>query len=125
MIRLRDNQFDKNAPPIDNLSADKLSLVDEYSGYTLAKLREKSNGNLITLGKVKQETDEDPAFFTLTGSGNEYALHTSNLMGVLRLRDPGNGTSVQIEVHSRFDEDSSQSFLNYLLSKVWYDYSTG
>ena len=85
----------------------------------LADLRKKSNGNLITLGKVKKETDEDPAFFTLTGSGNEYALHTSNLMGVLRLRDPKNGTSVQIEVHSRFDKGNNQSFLNYLLSKVF------
>ena len=119
MIRLRDNHFDKNAQKIDNLSADKLSLLDEYSGSTLAKLREKSNGNLITLGRVKKESEEDPAFFTRRGEGENCCLETSNLMGVLRLRDHQKGTSVQIEVHSRFDEDNSQSFLNYLLSKVF------
>ena len=94
MIRLRDNHFDKNAQKIDNLSADKLSLLYEYSGNTLAKLREKSNGNLITLGRVKKESEEDPAFFTLSQKENKYALHTSNLMGVLRLRDHQKGTSV-------------------------------
>ena len=96
-----------------------LSLLKNYSGDTLSKLREKSQGNLITLGRVKKESEEDPAFFTLCGKDNNYCLETSNLMGVLRLRDPENGTSVQIEVHSRFDEDNSQSFLNYLLSKVF------
>ena len=119
MIRLRDNQFDKNAPQIANLSADKLALLDEYSGNTLAKLREKSNGNLITLGRVKKESEEDPAFFTRRGEGENCCLETSNLMGVLRLRDHQKGTSVQIEVHSRFDKGNSQSFLNYLLSKVF------
>ena len=138
MIRLRDNRFDTLARKFEkkekilffpedkkeklkthSLDVNGYELLKEYSGKTLAKLREESNGNLITLGKVKKESEEDPAFFTLTGSGNEYALHTSNLMGVLRLRDPENGTSVQIEVHSRFDQDNNQSFLNYLLSKVF------
>ena len=115
IIRLRDNREVKIEKSADNVR----NLLEKYSGYTLAKLREKSNGNLITLGRVKKEENDDPAFFTLTGSGNEYALHTSNLMGVLRLRDPENGTSVQIEVHSRFDKGENQPFLNYLLSKVF------
>ena len=96
-----------------------LSLLKNYSGDTLSKLREKSQGNLITLGRVKKESEEDPAFFTLRAGDNNYCLETSNLMGVLRLRDPQNGTSVQIEVHSRFDSDDRQLFLNYLLSKVF------
>lgn len=138
MIRLRDNRFDLLARKFEKkekilffpedkkekfethtLDVNGHELLKKYSGNTLAELREKSNGNLITLGRVKKEENDDPAFFTLTGSGNEYALHTSNLMGVLRLRDPENGTSVQIEVHSRFDKGNNQQFLNYLLSKVF------
>ena len=139
MIRLRDNRFDTFARKFNEqgnelifkadkkevwkehtLDTDVRKLLDEYSGNTLAELREKSNGNLITLGRVKKEENDDPAFFTLRKlSETQFALDTSNLMGVLRLRDPKNGTSVQIEVHSRFDKGNNQSFLNYLLSKVF------
>ena len=143
MIRLRDNRFDKFARTFSKqghklvfekeeeeekqekegfeaheLSADVYDLLEKFSGDKLADLRKKSNGNLITLGQIKEKED-DPAFFTLSQKENKYALHTSNLMGVLRLRDPENGTSVQIEVHSRFDTGKNQPFLNYLLSKVF------
>ncbi len=142
MIRLRDNRFDLlarkfeqqadkiSSDPVDDLPAVDISqdpapaevrkLLKDYSGKNLAKLREMSNGNLITLGRVKKEENDDPAFFTLRElSETRFALDTSNLMGVLRLRDPANGTSVQIEVHSRFDKGENQPFLNYLLSKVF------
>ena len=146
MICLRDNRFDSfarkleradffSAVPVafDGLEQQHITkdaaqvweIFDRYDGKTLSDLQKFSNGKLITLGHIK---NDDPAFFTISNIAfdNEgkdvpksFYLNTSNLMGVLRLRHPDNETSIQMEIHSRFDKDNRQLFLNYLLSKVF------
>ena len=146
MICLRDNRFDSFARKLERtdffsavpVASDGLEqqyitkdaaqvweIFDRYDGKTLSDLQKFSNGKLITLGHIK---DDDPAFFTISNIAfdNEgkdvpksFALNTSNLMGVLRLRHPDNETAIQMEIHSRFDKDNRQLFLNYLLSKVF------
>ena len=114
--------------PVDKKAAEVWPILCRYSGMTLPGLRKLSNGQLITWGKINQEEKDDPVFFSIDRmdfSGEEKAipksffLNTSNLMGVLRLRHPDNETSIQMEIHSRFDKDNRQLFLNYLLSKVF------
>lgn len=146
MICLRDNRFDIyarklerkdffSAVPVeyDGLEQQHITknvahvweIFKRYNGSTFSDLQKFSSGKLITLGRIK---NEDPAFFTISnvefdGDTKEipsrFALNTSNLMGVLRLRHPDNETCVQMEINSRFDKDNKQLFLNYLLSKVF------
>ena len=114
--------------PVDKKAAEVWSILCRYSGMTLPGLRKLSNGQLITWGKISQEEKDDPVFFSIDRmdfSGEEKAipksffLNTSNLMGVLRLKHPEHETSIQMEIHSRFDKDKRQLFLNYLLSRVF------
>ena len=146
MICLRDNRFDIyarklerkdffSAVPVeyDGLEQQHITknvahvweIFKRYNGSTFSDLQKFSSGKLITLGHIK---NEDQAFFTISniefdGDAKEipsrFALNTSNLMGVLRLRHPDNETCVQMEINSRFDKDNKQLFLNYLLSKVF------
>lgn len=143
MIRLYDNRFNEYAAKFklneDNYfacgdvvirknPADVWDILSKYNGKTSADLKKLSNGNVITFGKEKKENDETMSFYTVSNvffqSGNNqypaaFSLSTSNLMGSLRLYHPHNDTFLQMEIHSRFDQNGSQLFLNYLLSKVY------
>lgn len=67
------------------------------------------------------EALEQLSVFTLGGIDNPDSawINTHNCMGVVRLHDKASGTSVQLEIASRFDDEDKQYFLNYLLSKVF------
>lgn len=152
MIRLRDNRFGDQArtfsfdqgqnvfsaeeieadglrkQEIDLDPADLWTILQLYDGKTLPHLRKLSCGRLITLGRVKNESITDPAFFTVgnpefTTPGQKFPdrfqLETSNLMGILHLRHPQKEAFVRVEILSRFDRDDRQKFLNYLLSRVF------
>ena len=56
---------------------------------------------------------------SMPSARTSFALETSNLMGVLKFRHPEKDCAVQMEIHSRFDRDDRQLFLNYMLSKVF------
>jgi len=58
--------------------------------------------------------------FTLGGREGRHWVNTHNHMGVVRLRDPAAGGSVQIQIGSRFDSGHPRPyFLTYLLSRVF------
>ena len=128
MIHLLDNHFDKYAQVFNlaELAADKCphdvwEILCKYNGKTLSDLRRLSGGNLVVFGGERQEGENPPAFYSVTKNdvNNDipevFAIHTSNLMGVLRLRHPEKDTSLQMEIRSRFDSGKEQLFLNYLL----------
>ena len=147
MICLRDNRFDIYARKFtrkdffsgeeheglkqQNITKDVAQvweILERYNGKTLSDLQKFGNGNLITLGHIKEIESDELAFFTISNVEfddedkeipTRFALNTSNLMGVLRLLHPEKETSIQMEIHSRFDKDNRQLFLNYLLSKVF------
>jgi hypothetical protein len=148
MIRLRDNRFgsfarsfrraegtDRYFAPqnpdfgesvIDKVSEDVWQILAKFNNQTLFQLRQSSNGSLLTLGEIANDTG-DQAFFKLCNIDfspdrnhpESFALETSNLMGVLKFRHPEKDCAVQVEIHSRFDRDDRQLFLNYMLSKVF------
>ena len=148
MIRLRDNRFgsfarsfrrkeecdryfapqnpDFDESVIDKVSEDVWQILAKFNGKTLSQLRQSGNGSLLTLGETANDTG-DQAFFKLCNIDfspdrnhpESFALETSNLMGVLKFRHPEKDCAVQVEIHSRFDRDDRQLFLNYMLSKVF------
>ncbi len=135
MIRLTDNRFGDNAArlelrgdsclchhkkpdscqPIDKKAENVRSLLWKCAGRTL---RELKNDNLIIFAKEK---DLDQHFITITipdpNDPTWIRIETGNMMGVLRLRDEG--SSLKVQIKSRFDTGTKQYFLNYLLSKVF------
>ena len=148
MIRLRDNRFgsfarsfrrmaetDRYFAPqnpdfkesvIDKVPEDLWQILTRFNGKTLSQLRQISNGSLLTLGDIANDTAEqaffqlfDPRFIPERSHPESFALETSNLMGVLKFRHPAKDCAVQMEIHSRFDRDDRQLFLNYMLSKIF------
>ena len=134
MIHLQDNHFEKYAQVFNlaELAAktakyphDVWEILCKYNGKTLSDLRRLSGGNLVVFGGERQEGENPPAFYSVTKNDvnndipEAFAIHTSNLMGVLRLRHPEKDTSLQMEIRSRFDSGKEQLFLNYLLSRVF------
>lgn len=149
VIQLRDNRAYGNARTFKRITSgpagrfvsnefeglDKTS-VPEYvetilSGYngdrgSLGNLINASNGAVIDLSGSRHMNKDrnDLRFVQYQKKDNGFSLATGNLMGVLRFRNPKTGSSVQIEVLSRFDQDENSFFLNYLLSRV-FDFAQG
>lgn len=108
-------------------------LLKRFGGKSLEELTDKAGDAIVLLGDthVGDSDRKSQPFFTfkaLNKKDNQgvdsFCLETGNLMGVLRFRDREKGTSVQVEVLSRFDKGENNFFLNYLLSKV-YDFALG
>ena len=139
MIRLTDNRFGANAawlePQADSCLCYECwenqkqrdtcqrvhkeseiirSLLQKCADKPLQKLR---NDNLIIFAKEK---DLDQHFINVripSNSGDPVRIETGNMMGVLCVREKG--SSLKVQIKSRFDTDENQYFLNYLLSKVF------
>ena len=111
---------------VEKVPEDVWQILAKFNNQTLAQLRKNSSGSLITLGDVSNGS-ADQAFFKLCNMQfspdrnhpESFALETSNLMGVLKFRHPEKNCALQLEIHSRFDRDDRQLFLNYMLSKVF------
>ena len=141
LLKLRDNRslcFEKATSRGDVfLSIDKdneglgdqeignqeLGLLEKYGAKGLGELANDSNGGLVFLNDTHANDTERKAlsFFSfIKGADNgSFSLRTGNLMGVLRFRDKASGSSIQIEILSRFDKGEKNFFLNYLLSQVF------
>ena len=79
-------------------------------------LRELRNDDLIVFAKEK---DLDQHFISLRAQPDPedaVRIDTGNMMGVLSVREKG--SSLKVQIKSRFDTGAKQYFLNYLLSKV-------
>ena len=122
-LRLKDNCFYE---PSENdkdrvVSAQIKPLLDSYAGKSLNQWAEL--GVLVfpevpSRQKDKDDEADDLDFFTLASKESRTWINTSNCMGVVKLRNQS-GSSVQIEIGSRFDNGKRQFFLTYLLSKVF------
>ena len=154
IIKLRDNRFGGNAlcfkkeqsggsfvssssDESEGLDGQKISgpereLLKRFGGKSLEELTDKADDAIVLLGDTHADDSDRKSqpFFTfkeLNKKDNQgvdsFRLETGNLMGVLRFRDR-EGTSVQVEILSRFDKRENNFFLNYLLSKV-YDFAIG
>lgn len=153
VIKLRDNRFGGNAlcfkkeqsdgivfSSKDNteglndqmISGKEQKLLERFGGVKLEELADKAGDALVLLdGTHADDSDrKSQPFFTVKETKknddqgvDSFRLETGNLMGVLRFRDR-EGTSVQVEILSRFDKGENNFFLNYLLSKV-YDFALG
>ena len=103
-------------------------LLKRFGNKTLAEINNETNGNLVLLDGTHVADSERMAMpfysFKEEFDGGPFKLETNNLMGVLRFRDAEKGTSVQVEVLSRFDRGENNFFLNYLLSRV-FDFALG
>lgn len=115
------------------ISGPERELLKRFGGESLEDLVDKAGDAILLLdGTHADDSDrKSQPFFTfkeLNKKDNQgvdsFRLETGNLMGVLRFRDRKSGTSVQVEVLSRFDKRENNFFLNYLLSKV-YDFALG
>ena len=154
IVKLRDNRFGGNAlcfkkeqsdgivfsskDNTEGLNNQKISgkeqkLLEQFGGVKMVELADKAGDAIVLLdGTHADDSDrKSQPFFTfkeLNKKDNQgvdsFRLETGNLMGVLRFRDRKSGTSVQVEVLSRFDKRENNFFLNYLLSKV-YDFALG
>lgn len=134
MIQLTDNRFGNQAEKFcfENSPAEKnvrrichgktekgvWDLVSKCANQKICDLQTESQGNLI----VFTQKNWDDSFYEIRGCIPEnppdsFCLETGNMMGILNLR--GHGTSVKIQIQSRFDQDGKQYFLNYLLGKVF------
>ena len=127
--QLKDNRFDE---PKDNNPDDIKRIISAETEKSLKRYAGKSLNQWAELGVIVfpailggQKANDDEAdklnFFTLGYNQDKTQtwVNTGNCMGVVRLRDKNTGTSVQIEIGSRFDEGKNQFFLTYLLSKVF------
>ena len=139
MIRLTDNRFGANAALLEPQSdsclcyecrenrkqGDPYQTVHKKAGIVRSllqecadkPLRELSNDNLIVFAKEK---DLDQHFISLRsqpGPEDAVRIETGNMMGVLCVREKG--SSLKVQIKSRFDTGAKQYFLNYLLSKVF------
>lgn len=125
-MRLVDNQFGDNAPSF-SLSRDQIGLLQNWSGASLGKIKERAFGRVVVLGSGGEQGD-DLSLFNLSRIDEQTDLdgrqtvriETGNLMGVLNLSDERTGETLRIEVGSRFDKGrTGQPFLCYLLSRVF------
>lgn len=109
-------------------------LLEKYDGKTLSELKKEESG-IQVLGLTPDETKDRNRinnekvypFYLIKeveeGKGDRnhpesFRLETSNLMGVLSLRD-ADGFSLSLQVESRFDKNPKQPFLLYILEKVF------
>ena len=142
VLRLRDNRFDKNGLRFEkhnddpfyrsiaseelvaqSLSQEQKELLEQYGGKTIAELSAVDSGAILDLSGPHLEKyggeKKSPYFFDYHKDGDSgFRLDTGNLMGVLCFRNQRRGTSLQVEILSRFDKDRNNFFLNYLLSYV-------
>lgn len=140
-IRLRDNRFGNNGLRFfkqetgvfvsDTSNSEGLGrqpvakserkILADFGKETLGDLTRRAGGAIVDLAGSHLDDPERQKlhFFEYHDNGDEgFRLDTGNLMGVLRFREE-NGTSVQVEVLSRFDKGANNFFLNYLLSKAF------
>lgn len=142
-IRLRDNRFDNNGLRFfkretggfvsDSSNSEGLGgqtateeeqkILRKFGELTLGELMTSAGGAIVDLAGSHLDDPERQKlhFFEYHQKKKEkerFRLDTGNLMGVLRFREE-NGTSVQVEVLSRFDKGTNNFFLNYLLSKAF------
>ena len=105
---------------------DEKSLLYRFGGMTLGDLEALSNGALLNLSGSHLDSNDRTiaSFFEFRENKEGFSLATGNLMGALRFRDRKSGTSVQVEILSRFDKGGNNFFLNYLLSRA-FDVATG
>lgn len=120
-----------------------LDLVDNHYGdpywkeitqpcteYELILLRQYSDCNLTALKKLgiqvlskntsgtpQDYVARDDWVYRIQEKNGSIYIETGNCMGVLRLHDKKTGVNVTLRIRSRFDSDSKQYFLIYLLSK--------
>lgn len=98
-------------------------ILEDFGKSTLGDLTRRAGGAIVDLAGSHLDDPERQKlhFFEYHQKEKEkerFRLDTGNLMGVLRFRE-SNGTSLQVEVLSRFDKGSNNFFLNYLLSKAF------
>ena len=143
VLRLRDNRFGDNGLRFfrqeegtfvsDSSNSEGLGgqtateeehkILRKFGELTLGELMTSAGGAVVDLAGSHLDDPERQKlhFFEYHQKEKEkerFRLDTGNLMGVLRFREE-NGTSVQVEVLSRFDKGSNNFFLNYLLSKAF------
>lgn len=115
------------------ISGPERKLLKQFGGESLEDLADKAGDALVLLDDTHADDSDRKSqpFFTYKDTKKKedqevdsFRLETGNLMGVLRFRDREKGTSVQVEILSRFDKGENNFFLNYLLSKV-YDFALG
>lgn len=143
ILRLRDNRFGdnglhffrqeagsfvsdtSNSEGLGRQTASKAArkILEDFGKSTLGDLTRLAGGAIVDLAGSHLDDPERQKlhFFEYHQKEKEkerFRLDTGNLMGVLRFRE-SNGTSLQVEVLSRFDKGSNNFFLNYLLSKAF------
>lgn len=147
IIKLRDNRTGNNAlcfriqdggiyissskDNTDGLDGQKIEehacrMLEAFGTKSLNDLSDEAGYALVLLDDthVNVSDRKGQTFFTFKKKENEFRLETGNLMGALRFHDKAKGTSVQVEILSRFDKGDNNFFLNYLLSKV-FDFALG
>lgn len=109
------------------ITDDERKILEWYGDKTLGELASLSNGAIVDLSgsHLDEEGRRKLHFFEYIGKGEDgFRLDTDNLMGVLRFRDRERGTSIQVEILSRFDKGENNFFLNYLLARA-FDFAQG
>lgn len=116
LLRLKDGSSQTVATS-EFFRIEHLELLQAYAHRTL--------GNLIGEGvstvdapNSELEKDQDELVYQLDTSRGNITIQTSNIMGVFRLKHRDGLHEVHLEITSRFDDDSGQNFLVYMLSKV-------
>lgn len=93
------------------------SAIDFLKNKKLIELR-KENSNLIIYPTELGPKTKDKVIFEEVFDGKQLQIRTGNLIGLIKHED-GRGNTTIINIGSRFDEGQSQSFLTFMLSKVF------
>jgi len=116
-----DNRYGAHAKLIEDSDAGSTGLLLKYSGKSLADFSELGVAVCMPTHNVTGADGvacEDPVY-TADSIKNTTSIHTGNAMGVLHFRDKATGSSVVLQINSRFDTNSKQHFLIHLLSHVF------